>query len=115
MKVRGEAAFVRFILLSSNASHAEGVARQRAVGEVCPDLVQIARVGGSTESFINSYLLLTCRLLRLVVVSEERCDPSKALTQDSAHSGLDFELDKVHGPMEFCTIELQITLVVYRA
>ena len=37
------------------------------------------------------------------------------LTQDSAQSGGESALESAHGFIEFCTIALQITLVVYRA
>lgn len=43
---------------------------------------------------------------------EER---GKMLTQVSAHNGVDAALEREQGVMEFCTIALHITLVVYLA
>ena len=37
------------------------------------------------------------------------------LTQDSAQRGAESALESAHGFIEFCTIALHITLVVYRA
>ena len=50
------------------------------------------------------------------MVSEEELNSTSSwLTQDSAHNGRDAALDSEQGMMEFCTIALHITLVVYRA
>lgn len=40
---------------------------------------------------------------------------SCCLTQVSAHNGRELSSDSLHGVIEFCTMALQRTLVVYRA
>lgn len=42
-------------------------------------------------------------------------DMGDTLTHVSAHNGVDSESEREHGCMEFWTMALHITLVVYRA